>query len=140
VLILAGVALLPLWRSVDPATGTPVGLVTDAPPGVTASLRAAARAGDHLFNPQPWGSWVEFALPDLPVAVDSRIELFPASVWTKYDAVRAGAPGWEAILADWGVTLVALEPGDTAMETRLTGAGWTVVSSDDSGVVLRAPG
>lgn len=139
-LLLVGIALLPVWRPVDPRTGTPLGLVTDAPPGVTASLRDEARRGDRLFNPQPWGSWLEFALPDLPIAIDSRIELFPASVWAEYDAVRTGAPGWEAILDGWGVTLVALEPGDRAMEERLLHAGWTHVSTDDSGTVLRAPG
>jgi len=137
VIVLAGVALLPIWRPVDPRNGTPQGLVTDAPPGVTASLRDLARPGEHLFNPQPWGSWVEFALPDLLVAVDSRVELFPASVWTDYDAVRTGVPGWEAILERWAVTLVALEPGEAAMKDRLEGAGWTLVSADDSGAVLR---
>lgn len=138
-LVLTGIALLPLWRPVDPSTGTPQGLVTDAPPGVTASLRDVARPGDRLFNPQPWGSWVEFALPDLIVTVDSRIELFPASVWAEYDVVRTGAPGWEAILDGWGVTLVALQPDELAMEQRLLGAGWTRVHIDVSGTVLRRP-
>ena len=140
VLIATGVAFLPVWRVVDPATGAPVGLLTDAPPGVTAAVRSFSQPGDHVFAPQPWGSWFEFATPDLRVAVDSRIELFPATVWTMYDAVRAGAAGWEAIMAEWGVTLVALEPGDAVMVTRLTGAGWTVVSSDGSGTVMRRPG
>ncbi len=139
VLLLAGLALLPIWRPVDPRTGTPQGLVTDAPPGVTASLREVALPGDRLFNPQSWGSWLEFALPGIKVAVDSRIELFPATVWAEYDAVRAGAPGWEAILKRWDVTLMALEPGDQAMEKRLTSVGWTRVSADESGIVLRAP-
>ena len=137
VLVLAGVALLPIWRPVDPRTGTPEGLVTDAPPGVTASLSDLVRPGDHLFNPQPWGSWVEFALPDLLVAVDSRVELFPAGVWADYDAVRAGTAGWEGILERWTVTLVALEPGEAAMKERLEAAGWTLVSTDASGSVLR---
>ena len=139
VFLLAGIALVPIWRPMDPRTGTPQGLVTEAPPGVTASLGEVARPGDRLFNPQPWGSWMEFALPGIKVAVDSRIELFPATVWADYDAVRAGAPGWEAILERWGVTLVALGPGDEAMEKRLNGAGWTRISADDSGTVWRHP-
>jgi hypothetical protein len=82
---------------------------------------------------------VEFAVPDLLVAVDSRVELFPASVWADYDAVRAGAAGWEGILERWTVTLVALEPGEVAMKERLEAAGWTLVSTDASGSVLRRP-
>ena len=62
-----------------------------------ASPRRFARSrepGDRLFNPQPWGSWFEFAVPDLPVAIDSRIELFPAQVWDDYAAVVGGREGW----------------------------------------------
>ena len=77
-IVLVGIALLPVWRPLDPDLDAPEGVVGNAPPGITAALRDLARPGDRLFNPQPWGSWFEFALPDLPVAIDSRIELFPA--------------------------------------------------------------
>ena len=82
-----GIALLPVWRPLDPALGAPQGVVGLAPPGITAALRGLARPGDRLFDPQPWGSWFEFALPTLPVAIDSRIELFPTSVWDTYDSI-----------------------------------------------------
>jgi hypothetical protein len=134
-LALVAIALLPA----DPGTGSPAGLLTDAPSGVTASLKTVARAGDRLFNPHRWGSWFEYAIPDVLVAVDSRVEIFPASVWTAYDAVRAGAPGWQQVLSDWDVDLVATEPEDRAFLERLRTAGWSVLSSDDSGSVLRRP-
>jgi hypothetical protein len=138
-LVFVGVALLPLWRPVDTGTGTPTGLLIDAPSGVTATLKQSVRAGDRVFNPQPWGSWFEFAVPDALVAVDSRVEIFPASVWAAYDLVRAGGPGWEQVLAGWDVGLVAAEPQDGPLVDRLRAAGWTVLSSDDSGTVLRRP-
>src|SRR5204863_298456 len=75
--VAVGIALLPVWRATDPVLGAPSGVLTDAPSGLTAALRATARPGDRAFNPQPWGSWFEFAIPELPVAIDSRIELFP---------------------------------------------------------------
>jgi hypothetical protein len=136
-LVFVGVALLPLWRPVDEGTGTPAGLLIDAPSGVTATLKQTVRAGDRVFNPQPWGSWFEFAVPDALVAVDSRVEIFPASVWAAYDLVRAGGPGWQQILDGWRVDLIAVEPGDDAMVARLVTAGWTILSKDDSGTVLR---
>ena len=67
-----------------------------APSGITAALRGLARPGDRLVNPQLWGSWFEFAVPDLPVAIDSRIELIPVSVWDARDLIEAGGDGWEA--------------------------------------------
>ena len=86
-IVLAGVALLPVWRPLDAGLQAPAGVVGNAPPGITTALRDLVGPGDRVFNPQPWGSWFEFALPDLPVAIDSRIEVFPVEVW---DDLRAG--------------------------------------------------
>ena len=83
-----------------------------------------ARPGDRIFNPQPWGSWFEFALPDTLVAIDLRIELFPASVWDDYARVAAGVDGWEAILDGWQADYVVIEGADAGFMVRLEAAGW----------------
>ena len=93
-------------------------------PGSPSALRATAGPSDRLFNPQPWGSWFEFALPDLPVAIDSRIELFPAATWDTYENIVAGGEDWAAQLDDWGVTMIVVGAKETAMADRLTAAGW----------------
>lgn len=136
VLVLTGVAILPIWRPLDPALGAPEGVVGNAPPGITVALRNAARPDDRLFNPQPWGSWFEFALPGLPVAIDSRIELFPAKTWDDYGTVSSGAGGWEGILDSWGVTLIVVPKRDDEFASRLTAAGWRSIHSDDDGIVF----
>jgi hypothetical protein len=130
------VVLVPVWRPVDARLGAPVGVVGDAPAGVTAALRNIARPGDHLLNPQPWGSWFEFALPDVPVAIDSRIEVFPVDVWDELDGVRSGAEGWQASLAKWNVTIVVAEHGEDALVSRLMTAGWRKAYEDADGFVL----
>ncbi len=135
--VLAVIALLPIWRPVEPATGAPLGVLTDAPPGITAALRDAARPGDRIFNPQPWGSWFEFALPDTLVAIDSRIELFPPQVWEDYARVAAGAEGWQAILDGWDVNFVVIEGTDTAFISRLESAGWIQVVAGVTGSIWR---
>ncbi len=145
-LVLAGaiiavcVALLPVWRPVDTQLGAPVGVVGDAPPGVTAALRELAVPGDRVFNQQAWGSWLEFAFPDVLVAIDSRIELFPVSVWDAYQRVIAGVDGWERQLDDWGVTIAVVDADEDAFAARLTGAGWRSAFTDDDGQILVAPG
>ena len=139
VLVVVAVAFVPAWRPVDPATGAPVGLLVDAPPGITAAVRTFAGSGAHLFAPQSWGSWFEYATPDLPVAVDSRIELFPATVWAGYDAVASGRGDWGAVLARWEVTIAVGAAGDDDLATRLAGAGWRSVYSGPDGSVLVAP-
>ena len=90
VLVLACLLALPSARQPVPGAGVPAELVTPAPAGVTATLRDLARPGDRIFNPQSWGSWFEYALPDQLVAVDSRIELFPPEVWQRYEERRGG--------------------------------------------------
>jgi hypothetical protein len=138
-IVVVGIALLPVWRPLDPALGAPSGVVGVAPPGITAALRQMARPGDRLFDPQPWGSWFEFALPDLPVAIDSRIELFPASTWDAYETVVDGGDGWEARLHDWGVTIAVADDDQSPLRDRLTAAGWRTAYTDADGSVLTAP-
>ena len=140
-IIVAGIALLPVWRPTDPGLGAPAGVVGNAPPGITAALRDLARPDDRVFNPQPWGSWFEFALPDLPVAIDSRIELFPVEVWDAYQRVVGGVDGWQDQLDGWGVTIVVAAGDDAdSFVARLTAVGWAIAYSDADGDVLVAPG
>ena len=136
VIVLAGLALLPAWRPVDPATGVPGGVLTDAPPGVTAALRKATEPGDNVFNPQPWGSWFEFAVPEARYALDSRIEFFPPAVWDAYEVVVVGADGWQERLKDWQVAVIVLQAEDVAFGDRLLAAGWTETYRDDDGSVF----
>ena len=63
-----------------------------------------------MFNAQIWGSWFELVLPRNPVFVDSRIEVFPASVWGDYLAVSSGRQGWQRILQRWRVRAVPVPP------------------------------
>lgn len=138
VLALVAIVLIPAWRPVDPALGAPAGVVGNAPPGITAQLRLLAVPGDRLYNPQPWGSWFEFALPALPVAIDSRIEVFPPSVWDDYDAVSGARVDWRSILDRWGVTIVvATTDRDLPLIEQLSAdAGWRQAYADADGRIF----
>jgi hypothetical protein len=138
-IVAACVILLPIWRPFDARVGAPVGLVGDAPPGVTAALKELAKPGDRILNPQPWGSWFEFAVPGSTVALDSRIEVFPESVWDAVDRIRAGGEGWQAQLRLWNVRIVVTEHADADLTGRLVASGWTLAFSDATGSVLLSP-
>lgn len=130
------VLLLPTWRGGDPLYGPP-GLLVDAPRGVTDALLARTTPADRVFNAQRWGSWLEFAVPEAPLFVDSRIELFSADVWADYLDISAGDAGWQASLDRWGVTVLALSRGEQAglLEALEADAGWEAVHSDEDGAV-----
>jgi hypothetical protein len=136
-LVLAALALLPAWRPIDPGTRTPVAVLADAPSGITAALRTSSMPGDRVFNPQVWGSWFLYALPDRAVAIDSRIEFFPAEVWNDYERVLAGADGWQAIMQGWNADVVVVEGDDrSGLGARLVRAGWREVYRDTDGRIL----
>jgi hypothetical protein len=139
VLVIAAVALLPVWRVEDPGLRAPAGVVGTAPSGITAALRTLARPADRLFAPQPWGSWFEFAIPDTPVFIDSRIELFPAAVWDAFDAIVDDAAASGTTLDRWGVTIVATADGPggpSPLASRLdVDQGWQRVFADVDGRV-----
>jgi hypothetical protein len=136
--IVAAVALLPIWRPIDTGLQAPAGLLASAPSGVTRALRALATPADRLFAPQPLGSWFEFALPATPLFIDSRIELFPVAVWDDYDAIAGGVDGWQRALDRWGVTLVVVSArADDALGRRIVGdAGWREVFADAEGRIF----
>lgn len=136
-LILASIAALPVWRPLDPGTRAPAGMLTDAPPGLTTALRDLGRTGDHVFHPQVWGSWFEYAIPDRFTVIDSRIEFFPPETWRAYEQVATGSEGWQARLEAWDVATVVVEVRDTAFATRLIEAGWREAYRDQDGFVFR---
>jgi hypothetical protein len=136
--VVAGFALLPMWRPTDAGLQAPVGVVAAAPSALTARLREIARPGDRLYNPQEYGSWFEFALPDAPVAVDSRIEVIPEAVWDDYDAVSSGRADWSAILDRWGVTLVLASSsrGQALLDRLSHDPDWRPAATDELGTLF----
>jgi len=107
------VLALPWWRSWA-AGGATTALLTDAPEPVSTALAGLTRPGDRIFAPQPWGSWLELAVPSRLVAVDSRVELFPPAVWDDYGAVSSGSSNWSMVLDRWSVQAVVARPDQQA--------------------------
>ena len=135
-LVLAGIASLPVWRSVDPGTGAPDGVLIEAPSGITSELRLIATREDNVWNPQVWGSWLEFAVPGPRYALDSRIEVFPAQVWSDSALVSSGDDGWSRVLDARKVTIVITDNGDPRLAARLRlSAGWAMAYADDNGAI-----
>ena len=103
---------------------------------ISQAVAAATPPGTRLFVPQTWGSWFEFALPDRPVFVDSRIELYPASAWRDYTAVVAGRADWAGILDRWEVDVLVTQPGWGVVPFVERDQAWSLVFRTENGLVF----
>lgn len=134
VLALLPVALI-LRAGTDPVTGAPERLAADAPQRLVDATRKALPAGSRLLVFQPFASWFEYSLPEYPVMVDSRIELFPEVVWEDY-SLALRAEGWEEILDRYGIQGVILPPGEALGGELSDAAGWRRAADDVTGSVF----
>jgi hypothetical protein len=126
-------------RGTDPASGGPR-MLTFAPEHLSAAVRDAVPPGSHVFVSQLPASWFELTAPDLPVAVDSRIELFPERVWEDYLTVSAGTGDWEAILDRDDVEALLLDPDQASgiLTVLADHAGWSrILETADGAVYVR---
>ena len=139
ILILAAIALLPMWRPLGPV-GVPDGILSYAPGGITKRLTLFNNLNSHaatVWNPQVWGSWLESAVPGELVAVDSRIELFPTQIWDDVDQVSRGGADAIPILDRYHPDFVVVErPAQNALEHALGAApAWACIYQDVDGSI-----
>ena len=127
--IVVALAVLPWWR--DTSAG---GMLSRAPQGLAAAVARDVPRGTHLLVWQPWGSWFEFATPEDPVFVDSRIELYPAAVWHENGDLWAARGAWSSLLARYDVGAIVTADENDTLAARLRGQpGWTLAYEDDEG-------
>jgi hypothetical protein len=143
VLLLAFVALLPSWRPVGRA-GVPEGLLSHAPQGIAAELSklySRKNAPLRVWNPQLLGSWLEFAVPTgYVVSLDSRLELYPASIWADAEIIASASDGWRELLRDYRVSILVVAPEQTALLQALDArAGWVAIYRTDEGSIWTPP-
>ena len=111
-----------------------------APSGITSELKRIAGTDERIFNPQPWGSWFEFAAPKRPSRSTRASSCFRRACGPITRASLTGVDGWEGILDRWGVTVAVVAPADAGLRDRLVAAGWTETYVDADGSVLQPNG
>jgi hypothetical protein len=127
-------------RGIDHSTGTSAG-IWQVSQGQVDAVRTALEPGARLLVAQPSASWFEFALPSMPVFIDSRIEIFPPGVWSDYMAVVRGDAGWRGILDDRQIDAVVTDLYTEGLRDRMDEEpGWRRLYADAAGVVfVRSP-
>ena len=104
------------------------------------ALKPKSPARRAYLQSAAMGIVVRVRRPEAPLAIDSRIELFPTQVWDDYVRVTAGSEGWDTIVNRWGVTIAVVTADNAGLHDRLVAAGWTEIYVDADGSVLQPNG
>jgi hypothetical protein len=89
----------------------------------------------RMFNAYNWGGYLQWELPEYPVFIDGRADLFgEKTIGDWWRIVNATGEGL-ALLDLWHVKFVLLEPG-WPIADRLTENGWRVLYVDDTAIIL----
>jgi hypothetical protein len=106
------------------------------PVKVTTHLAAENLAGP-MFNSYNWGGYMMYYLPDQPVFVDGRTDLY-GDVFLSNDYLKTatGAPGWRDTLDEYGINLVAVEAQSGLARNLREESGWTLDYEDQMAVVF----
>jgi hypothetical protein len=123
----AAVSLLPWWRPVE---------LGHAPSGLVAAVREAVPPQSRLIVHQSYASWFEYALPDRPVFVDSRIELYERSTWSDYLAIQAGRADWPQIVDRWQADAIVARRSWRLIPFIREDPAWRLVFEDEDGFVF----
>jgi hypothetical protein len=118
------------------------GLVATSTPVAAGIYLRHHTLDGNMFNSQSFGSYFEWAIPERPTFIDSRIELFSPQLWKDYIALMTTKPGWENIMRQRGVgyAVMARQPQSYLDLALRHSTVWTSVYSDRSTDIFRFDG
>ncbi len=110
-------------------------------PVKAAAFIQAERPPGPMFNSYNWGGYLMFTLPDYPVFVDGRTDLYGDDFLTRtYLPAATGGSDWRSILDRYGIRLVVVER-DSGLARRLRDLPvWTLAHEDEIAVVFTREG
>lgn len=115
--VIALAALVKIYIPLQPAINTEQ-LKRTSPVDAAEYIRQTRPPG-ALFNSYNYGGYLLWALPEYPVYVDGRTDLYPDEFLREYIEVSRGRPGYETVLDRYGIQLVLIE-SNSLLGDRLT--------------------
>ncbi len=119
---------------------------SDAPPSLSAETPVDATnwLAEHPELPAPlwadlaYSSYLVHAMPERPVWIDTRFEVYPPEDWERYKAISAAAWNWETLLKDEGINLLMLSKSEQAelIKAIAFSESWDEVYSDEISIIF----
>lgn len=131
-LLLAGIGLEFI------AWGGREGFVSESgyPSGAAEYLRREGGNG-RLFNSYNWGGYLIWRLPERPVFIDGRADVYGDALFADYLRVWRAEPSWSEVLARWQVEWVICERGVPLATLLESNPSWNKVYEDGTAVLYR---
>lgn len=89
----------------------------------------------RLFNSYNWGGFITWTLPDEPVFIDGRADLYGDELINQWLDVVSAGENWESTLDHWKVDTVIVEPS-WPITNFLMATGWQLTYEDELAVVF----
>ncbi|MBI5842358.1 MAG: hypothetical protein HZB19_19905 [Chloroflexi bacterium] len=89
----------------------------------------------RLFNSYNWGGYLTWTLPEYPVFIDGRADLYGNEIILQWQEITRGTDQSLQLLEEWKINIVLLEP-ERPLVKVLEERGWTVAFRDEISVVL----
>lgn len=90
----------------------------------------------RMFNSYNWGGYLMFAVPELPVYVDGRTDLYRDEFLLRYLRTAVGSAGWREVLAEDQIDLVVIEARSDLATNLREEAGWALRYEDEMAVIF----
>lgn len=137
-LILAGTAMLAIDR-LRPDRAEEA-LRSAYPVDAVAWLRANPQPRE-LYNHYNWGGYLVWTLPEMPVYIDGRADLYGDELVSEFAHVNSGAGGWEETLENRAIRTALVEHGSgLARAMAAQPENWRLVYEDAQALIyVRLP-
>ena len=92
----------------------------------------------RLFNTYNWGGYLLWNLPEYPVFIDGRADMYGKDILSQWHGVVNDRVDAIQILDKWDINIILLEPGWPIIKS-LKIKGWKTVHQDDMSIIMLRP-
>jgi hypothetical protein len=112
---------------------TPEKVYAELPQNAITWVKANHPEG-RMFNSYNWGGYLMWTLPEYPVFIDGRADLYGDELLGAWWEVVNGSEKGLALLDKWQVKFVLLEPGWPVLQ-KLPTQGWQLLYKDNQAII-----
>jgi hypothetical protein len=94
------------------------------------------RPAGPMLNSYNWGGYLIWELPEYPVFVDGRTDLYDDAFLREYLSIVLAQDDWAQALDSHGVNLVLIEPGSVLGRLLVERPGWDQVYLDEMATIF----